>query len=166
MGHLDEFSRWPVRRFIETGVGEGKTLAAASLVYEQCISIELYEPRYCAAVEQFAKYPNVRLYLGNSPDILKTVIDPSVSTLFWLDAHYVPGDAVIVDGHGLCPILEELAIIQSLTWEQKPVILIDDWCTFMTERHGWPKLKELDDLMGRPHVRYPELPGCDVFGYV
>jgi hypothetical protein len=167
MGHLDEFSRWPAKRFIETGYGEGRTLAAASQVYSECISIELYEGRYFDAVKKFASQPHVRIFHGNSPDVLKHILDPEISTVFWLDAHYVPADAIIVNGHGLCPILEELTLIKNCAWKEKPVILIDDWSVFRQhDQFGWPRFEELDAIIGAKHQRLPELPGCDIFGYI
>lgn len=166
MGHLEEFSRWPAQRFIETGFGEGRTLTAAAKVYSECISIELYTGRYLAAMEMFKHQPHVRIFHGNSPDILRHIVDPSISTVFWLDAHYVKADAVKVDaGQPLCPILEELSIIKALTWTEKATILIDDWSTFRTHSNEWPDLKKLDEVMGMAYQRYPELPGGDVFGY-
>lgn len=170
MGHLDEFSRWPARRFIETGFGGGKTLTAAALAYPECVSIEFHYGRYLAAVAQFGNQPHVRIFHGNSPDVLQHVIDPQVPTVFWLDAHFVPGDTDILNHTieppaNMCPLIEELDLIKSREWSVKPVILIDDWSTFRTENHGWPKLKALDEFMGSTHFRLPELPGCDVFGY-
>jgi hypothetical protein len=171
MGHLEEFSRWPAQRFIETGVGEGKTLAAAAQVYAECISIELHPVRHKAAVERFNGFSNVSIYYGNSPDILRKVVDPKISTVFWLDAHFVKGDADWKNGtapkeHGLCPLVEELQIIKDLEWATKPVILIDDWSTFRLTDFGWPTLASLDELMGVKHQRFTDLPGGDVFGYV
>jgi hypothetical protein len=171
MGHLDDFTRWPAQRFIETGVGEGKTLAAASKVYAECISIELHEGRYEAACERFKECLNVRIYHGNSPDILRKVINPTISTVFWLDAHFVKGDidwknGTAPKGYGLCPLLEELQIIKDHKWASNPVILIDDWSTFRISDFGWPSFEQLDALMGFKHQRFTDLPGGDVFGYV
>lgn len=165
MGHLEEFSKWPADRFIETGFGEGRTLRAAAQVYRECISIELHEGRYLNAIEQFKDQRHVRIYRGNSPEILRRVIDPDLRTVFWLDAHYVVGDVPIITEYGLNPILEELEIIKSQLWLQRPVILIDDWSTFRTQHQHWPELKKIEELMGRPFQRFPELPGSDVFGY-
>lgn len=166
MGHLDDFSRWPAQRFIETGYGAGRTLKEAAKVYPECISIELHPDRYAEAIEYFKDQPHVKIYHGNSPDILRQVIDPNISTLFWLDAHYVEADKEKILDHGLCPIMEELQIIKGLQWKNSYTILIDDWSTFrLHDCYHWPELKDMDAFMGKPHTRMPELPGCDVFTY-
>lgn len=169
MGHLDVqgFSRFPAQRFIETGFGGGKTLIEAAKFYPECFSIELHPGRYMDAMKMFAGQPHVKIFNGNSPDILPSIIDPAIKTVFWLDAHYVEGDTVKVEGHGLCPILKELEIIKGFPWVEKPVILIDDWSTFrLAESFKWPGFKQLDAVMGTQYQRFKDLPTGEVFGYV
>lgn len=75
-------------------------------------------------------YKNVCIYEGDSPAILRMLIDSriirgDIPTTFWLDAHYfVNGDTLGVSGQ--CPLLAELEAIQTCDWDTKPIVVIDD----------------------------------------
>jgi hypothetical protein len=122
--------------FIETGMGGGDTLLEASRAFPWCVSVERNPVQYWRTVERFLHIPNVRLYLGDSPEFLSHFLQVNrrisdgatlplepfrYSVTFWLDAH--TSDRKVVKQ---CPILEELDIITSVAWRVKPVILIDD----------------------------------------
>lgn len=126
-----------VEVFIETGTCEGNTLANAAAVFGECLSIELHYPNYLNNAKKFLPSKNVRVFYGSSPDVLPNIINPNKTTLFWLDAHFMPGLDVSVptwtpipdckpDKYGQCPLLAELDAIVSLPWSVPFYVLIDD----------------------------------------
>lgn len=110
--------------FIETGTYAGDTTAVASKVFDEVYSIEIYEPLYKRAKDRFRDSLNVKLYLGDTCNILKQVINDSSSRrLYWLDAHSSGGGT---GGEpGFSPILDELNQIYQFQ-DDDCVILIDD----------------------------------------
>lgn len=115
--------------FIETGTFRGDTLAAlvGHSAFQEFHSIELVEEMHVHAVERLLPHPRVHLYVGSSPRLLGTVIDPKRSTTFWLDAHYQGYDREEIGlGAGECPLMAELGVIIAQPWEPLPIILIDD----------------------------------------
>lgn len=105
--------------FFETGVGFGDTLIFMQPVFEQCYSIELMDWNYGLAAELFRYTPNVHLFHGDSgiilPELLRSA--PQRPSLFWLDAHGVPGSE---DG----PLAAEIAAVQETSPDS--LIAIDD----------------------------------------
>lgn len=158
-------------RFIETGTAEGNTLIEAAQVFEECLSIEQSEKMFTAARLKFKDMPHVKLFRGNSPGILRQIIDPKIPTTFWLDAHYYGQAVTLCADGGQCPLLGELRAITSFNWETKPIILIDDpfmfddeiippdlkyqvpfWrsneCDYTIYRKlDWPRIGEIDDIL-------------------
>lgn len=154
--------------FIETGTNTGNTLAEASKVFERCISIEQADSYFQQATERFAEVPNVKLYKGDSPTVLREVIEAEMATTFWLDAHYF-GNGDTLGPSSQCPLMAELRSILSFWWPVKPIILIDDafmfdedllapdchepfWTSNQTDhtnynRIHWPKIRDIDELM-------------------
>lgn len=127
--------------FVETGTNEGNTLAHASLRFDRCFSIEQNEKLYLAALEKFKFKSNVVIHHGHSPVVLKRILDPSIATTFWLDAHY-SGNGNTLGTGGECPLMDELAAILSFHWETPPIIMIDDAFMF-------------DDTVPHPGSKYP-----------
>ena len=137
----------PFTRFIETGTGRGETLALASKTYKECLSIEVDYEKYLEASKVFLNTPSIRLYYGHSSFLLQKLIDPSVPTFFWLDAHYVSNEVGMVKGYGNCPLLSELEEINKVEWAVQPLIYIDDFSTFERGLYSWPTLQQLDEVM-------------------
>ena len=115
--------------FIETGTFQGETLENARIAgFKVLHSIEVFEPNFTAALQKFVDWPQVQLHLGSSPDVLPTIINPELTTTFWLDAHFQGGDVRECDPvYGECPLLAELEAIFAIQWAIMPLILID--CT-------------------------------------
>lgn len=147
MTTFSDFTRFPAQRFIETGTGKGETLAFACNIYEECLSVELDPGRYAEAMVKFYDRSNVHLFSGHSVRFLKALINPTVKTVFWLDAHYTESDPEARKEYGMCPLAEELKEIIHRRWVQPPTILIDDCSSFRLGLHGWPKLEQLDEIM-------------------
>lgn len=131
----------PVEVFIETGTSEGKTLLNAAEVYGECHSIECHFPTYLKAAQLFLHNPKVKVYYGSSPQVLPWLIDPKKSTLFWLDAHYMPTPDTLeahCDEFGQCPLLAELDAIMAAPWEAPFFVLIDDAFLYSDEYWNAP----------------------------
>ena len=97
--------------FVETGTLYGQTLEAMCGVCDKLHSIELSLELYKAAVAHFADQPKVRLWHGDSgevlPSVLETVDRPA---LFWLDGHYSgPGTARGALDSPICSELEHIS---------------------------------------------------------
>ena len=130
--------RYGIKYFVETGTGYGDTLIFMAPAFDQCFSIELHDWKYEVAETIFSHVPNVKLFHGDSKDQLQTILAeikelPEGKTLFFLDAHGMPGD----DG----PLAEEIAMIQAACPDA--LIAIDDVGTDAVHHHD-PELPQID----------------------
>lgn len=75
--------------FVETGTWSGGGVEKARQVgFREIHSIEVQKTTYASACEKFKDCDNVKLYLGNSGEILANVIENIDERItFWLDAH-------------------------------------------------------------------------------
>lgn len=139
MSVLDEFEGVPRDVFIETGTGNGATLAnAIKAGFNVCHSIEYDRGTFEQAVKRFGRDARVVLHRGASVDILPLVIRPSRPTTFWLDAHYSGGTFDYDSRHAdrpQCSLLDELTIIVAAGWQADVAVLVDD--AFMFEDDYW-----------------------------
>lgn len=142
MGMLVDFSGIRRERFVETGTQKGNSLAEAAKVFPECMSIEQSDWMYKAACERFKDTPNVKLFHGHSPRILPLILDATIPTTFWLDAHYFSDASSLCFTGGECPLLEEVQAIAAIEWQTKPIILIDDMWMF-------------DDALPPPDLKWP-----------
>lgn len=100
------------RTFIETGTYEGETVEMVrnTGLYDKIISIELFEPLFLNAVSLFQNDPRVKLYQGDSVDVLRKVIPSLIEpATFWLDAH--ASGPLKGGSYGPSPLIEELNIL-------------------------------------------------------
>lgn len=150
--------------FIETGTHRGDSLRIAlDMGYQKCKSVELSPPLYESARQRFAGEPRVELFLGSSPVLLPTMIEPDLTTTFWLDAHYTGNSGSVLDQvYGECPLVAELRVILMSPWKLLPLVLIDDAFIFDEDtwqtpgplfepahfrREHWPRMAELHELL-------------------
>jgi hypothetical protein len=122
---------------IETGTGPGEGVRRALAADVPVIhSIEINDTLHGQACAKFQGHPNLHIYLGSSPDVLKEIITPKPGTVFFLDAHYSGGlwSDVLDPRYGQCHLLAELAVIRSFSWPEPPLIIIDDAGQFNPER--------------------------------
>lgn len=140
---LSKFSK--KNNFIESGTYQGDTVKTAiDFGFSKIHSIEIEENLYSSTVELFKNNNNVKIWNGDSPDVLREHIIPTLSesSTFWLDAHksrllQTPGS----NKYGNCPLLHELdAISESLI--KNHVIIIDDVRLFDTQ--NWDFVKKED----------------------
>lgn len=126
--------------FIETGTYLGDMVDAQKSYFKTVYSIELGESLYSGAVERFKNFPHVKILLGDSGVVLKSLLAEKIDqpALFWLDGHYSSG--VTAKGSKNTPIMEELAVILQSPFNHG--ILIDDARLFTGEA-DYPSIDEL-----------------------
>ena len=117
------FNRYLNPVFVETGTKDGDGIKAAIMAgYQVVISIEKEKDRYMKARAMFEGNDKVRLFLGDSAEILFDVIAPMLTRItFWLDANYNTDEPM----GAKCPILEELKQIAKHPIKTH-TLLIDD----------------------------------------
>jgi hypothetical protein len=110
--------------FIETGTFKGQgILTALQCGFKEIHSIEIDSYFYDMAKERYKENKNVHLHLGDSADVLWSIIEKIEKPItFWLDGHWEPGYTV---GRVEVPIIEELAAIRNHPIKTHS-ILIDD----------------------------------------
>ncbi len=125
--------------FIETGTFYGQMINAMKDYFHKVLSVELFEPLFLLNQSSFSKYPQIRIYSGDSSSQLQDMLsDTRGRILFWLDGHY-SGQGTAC-GEQVSPILRELDIIKNHS-RRDHCILIDDARLFVGE-DGYPSLEE------------------------
>ena len=94
--HVKPFTDWRQDKtlFVETGTNYGNGIFTAfECGFEKAISVEIDSKLFFANQFKYAKYDNVKLFLGDSqhifPLMLELVDEPA---FFWIDAHHDNGD--------------------------------------------------------------------------
>lgn len=159
--------------FIETGSFTGDGIQAAlDLGFKEIHSIELSEKYYNICKNRFKDYPNVFMHLGDSGEILESVIRNISDRLdegitFWLDGHYSSMDTACAEKY-CSPIQQELETIRKNVHPDH-VILIDDMKDFTKEsikfnyvtngKCGYIEKIELERILSSIH------PVCNTYYY-
>jgi len=138
--------------FVETGTGQGDTLAAVRPLFSEIHTIERDESLHAAAARRFSGDTAVHVHRGDSGRVLPEIVPRlgARAVFYWLDAH-ATGEAR-VDG-AECPLVEELAAISTLS--ERSVILIDDARLFLAppppprRPETWPSLATVLACLGR-----------------
>lgn len=132
--------------FIETGTHVGKTAVWASGQFTTVITIESVKHYYDIARGRLSDLPNVVMRLGSSEALLPAIVHGlTVPAMFWLDAHW-SRDLKGKKPDTVCPVMAELAAINSSTWPH--MVLIDDARLFGSTP-GWPSLDEVKTEAGK-----------------
>ena len=163
-------SAQPLECFVETGTFRGDTVASMLPYFNELISMELSEPLYVEATARFASNKKVRMFLGNSPDLLGEIRDEVAgkSVLFWLDAHWCASE----ESAGLrsqCPLLEELRALKTIN--ENSVLMIDDARLFLApppyphEISQWPSFHSILDELANLSALHKVLVVNDVIVY-
>jgi hypothetical protein len=145
--------------FIETGTYLAGTALWAAQHFDRVISIEADRELYEAARKRLASYANVDVRLGRSQDVLAALV-PKLSrpALIWLDAHWCGGDVAVAGENQECPLLEEIATID--TGILQHLILIDDARFFLNppppphKREHWPSAGAVIELLRAKYDGY------------
>ena len=164
---LQEKLRFDV--FVETGTGQGDTVAAVRPLFSEIHTIEQDESLHAAATRRFLDDPAVRVHLGDSGAVLSRIVPylESRAVFYWLDAH-ATGESP-VDGPE-CPLMEELAAISRLN--ERSVVMIDDARLFLAppppprRPDAWPSLANVLAHLGRLSSAHEPLVIDDAFVFV
>lgn len=119
--------------FIETGTFIGETLDNLRFYFKKLRSVELLQQFFDITTEKkiAQNWNNVELYLGDSSNLLSTMIEGlDNNVIFFLDGHRSGG--VSSDINKDCPLLEELTIIKEQRSKYNDIIIIDDFRMFGT----------------------------------
>jgi hypothetical protein len=145
-------------RAVETGTFRGDSAAALATCFADVWTIELSGEFFAAASRRFAANPRVHPLEGSSLDHLPALAASPDAALYWLDGHW-SGDSTA--GEALeCPVLGEIACIDSSDSGARSCILIDDARFFLGpplpphKRDHWPTLTQLFDALRSRHERY------------
>jgi hypothetical protein len=135
--------RATVKDFIETGTYLADTTLWAAQHFDRVVSIEADPKLYDGARKRLALCRNVDLRLGRSQDMLSVLVrEMNQPALIWLDAHWCAGDIPVAGKEGECPVLEEIAAVD--TGITQHLILIDDARYFLNrpppphKHEHWP----------------------------
>jgi hypothetical protein len=134
-----------LRIFVETGTLHGDTLSALRRYFQELHSIELCPELYKKAALRFANDRKIRLWQGDSGDVLPRVLEVvRRPALFWLDGHY-SGEGTARGVEGTTPILRELAHISSHKLSGEHLVIVDD-ARYFYGRDGYPEKSYLRSL--------------------
>jgi hypothetical protein len=118
---------------------------------DRVLSIELDDWLFRRAVRKFAGNPKVRIYHGDSAEILPGVLGSLEGrALFWLDAHYSAG--ITARGMIDTPIVGEFEAILARS-DTGHVLLVDDANSF-TGAAGYPPVDDVLNLCRRLAPNY------------
>jgi len=138
-------ARFGLKILVETGTFRGDMVAAMLGLFDEIFSIEVFEPFYRQASEEFGAYPHVHIVFGDSAQVMPAILSQMNSPgLFWLDGHY-SGEGT---GRGSddTPVIAELDHIAKLG-RPGQVILIDDARLFVG-KNGYPTLEQIRHWAG------------------
>lgn len=111
------------RIYIETGTYLGFGIRDVMEHYDIIHSIELSQKWYDYNVEQFKQFPHIQLHLGDTKNVLPTLLqDIHEPVTIYLDAHYSGGETAF--GEEECPLLYELDFLSKRPYND--IIIIDD----------------------------------------
>jgi hypothetical protein len=131
-----ELNKGNKTQFIETGTFQGDgVFTALGLGFEKIYSIEIVFENYEYAYNRWSSLDNVKLYYGDTADMLKEVLpDINEPSFFWLDAHF----------HSSEPTYKELDIIESHIIKTH-TILIDDIDYYFNKNEIENRIKRINN---------------------
>lgn len=106
---------------VETGTWHGTTTEWFASHLAEVHTVELKGDLFQENKARFAGRPHVKLYLGNSPDVLTSLLPtftPQKRAIFYLDAHWFDN----------IPVNDELLAISKSVCKNNCLIVIDDFC--------------------------------------
>ena len=137
--------------FVETGTRWGAgVLSALSAGAKVVHSIEFDAMLYLFCSRRFAKSAQVRLYYGDSGELLGVPLQLfNKPGLIWLDAHPIEGT---ITTHNT-PILRELDVLR-LHHVTTHTLLIDDWQFFNDPARSEISYAQIEDKIAAINPRY------------
>jgi hypothetical protein len=161
--------------YIETGTYTGQGIKDVMAHYDFVHSIELAERYYLDAVERFIHYPHVRLYRGNSKNVLPRILAHiNQPVTVYLDGHFSGGDTAFgdedINGVSNAPLLGELEVLLARSYDD--IIIIDD-CRMLGQRGvlnpgappdaTWPEYEYDWSNITEEAIRARMKPGYEIF---
>ena len=134
--------------FVETGTFKGDTVDSIKDLFGSIYSVELSEKYYEEAMNRFLGIEHIRLYQGESSEVLHDVATAlrDQSVLYFLDAHWCVANSTAGE-LSQCPLLGEIEAINQLN--EKSLVIIDDARLFLApplaphEISQWPSFDEV-----------------------
>lgn len=144
------FAKYPNKYFVETGSYTGCGIHMAMNVgFEKIFSIELSPHHYKNCVERFAGCANVKLFFGDSSELLGFMIrEIDAPATFWLDGHFSSGTTA--KGETNTPLIRELDQIKNHPIKNHTILIDDIRCLntndfdFISLDQLLSKLKEIN----------------------
>jgi len=133
--YLDKYGQG--KTIIETGTFEGETVKLLQEYgkFDNILSIEINEALYLAAYNMFKNDPRVKLYLGDSIDVLKKIVPHlSEASTFWLDAH---ASGPYKGGTYPSPLIQELQIIANMKATEMTISTVNGFSQKKGEANPW-----------------------------
>lgn len=144
---LDYKVWYKLQTFVETGTFQGRTTKWAGLNFFRVHTVDVHID-YLKQAQAACQLLPVAFYHGRSEVMLQTIISRlDRPTLFWLDAHW-SADLAYQQLDIVCPVLEEIEVINQRCNKQRHVVMIDDARLFGVER-GWPSQKAVIDALAK-----------------
>jgi hypothetical protein len=144
---------------VETGTYLGDTTRILRSLVPRVWTIELSDCLFRDAQQRLADLDDIEFICGDSAQMLKTIVPELRSpALFWLDAHFMAG-GIGAGGEAQCPIIDEIATIDSSSVGEGSVLLIDDADLFLGgpppayRRSDFPSFVEIVDALRLRHDR-------------
>jgi hypothetical protein len=141
--------RLGLERAVETGTYRGGGARRLAEVFAAVTTIELSEELHRQAVEGLAAVEAITPLLGDSRQVIPTLVDPGVPTLYWLDGHWSGGPTAGSEDE--CPVLGEIAAIGP--GSPNDCVMIDDARLFIAspppphDPAQWPTLLQVFDAL-------------------
>lgn len=144
------FVDYPNYYFVETGTYDGDGIRfALKGNYQEIHSVEIFDDFVNRARINFARYPQVRIWKGDSGKMLYDVIKNMDKPItFWLDGH---NGTPSKDGSKNTPLMEELDQIKQHHIKTHTIIIDDMHCCgtilfdYLTREDIIAKIKEIND---------------------
>jgi hypothetical protein len=144
---------------VETGTYLGDTTRILRSLVPKVWTVELSDRLYLAAQERLRDLDAIEFISGDSAEMLKAIA-PQLRgpTLFWLDAHFMAG-GIGAGAEAQCPIIDEIATVDSSSVAESSVLLIDDADLFLGgpppdyRRSDFPTFVEIVDALRVRHDR-------------
>jgi hypothetical protein len=144
-----------VRYAVETGTYLGDSARQLDDLVDEVWTVELVPAILAQAAERLADRPTVHLVEGYSPEVLPGILAQVPGpALYWLDGHGGTFGANDTPPHiRECPVLEEIALIETHPHAAGSVILIDDARAFFGPMlqhrpEDWPTFVEVATALG------------------
>jgi hypothetical protein len=148
-----------IENFVETGTLVGDTAAWAANHFKRVVTIENEPERHKRASERFGETANIEVIFGESPSVLLMCFGLTTPAIFWLDAHWMGTGSGTGGGSRECPIMDEIAVINSGS-ANPHIILVDDARLFSAppphphDAAQWPDLNTVVSALDFHGARY------------